>query len=431
MPLPNLFALLDCNSFFASCEKLFRPDLANRPVVVLSNNDGVVVARSPEAKKLGIPMGEPYFKIQRLAEHGRVAVFSSNYRLYGDMSARVMRLLHRWTPKVEIYSIDEAFLDLGGLGIDRASLGSFSEDISKTVKQWTGIPVSLGLGPTLTLAKIANDLAKKEGRPACELLDPDRRRLALADLEIGEVWGVGRRLAPKMRRLGIRTARDLAAIDPLWMRKEFSTVQERLVRELNGERCLDLEDAPAPRKNIQVSRSFQEATNDERTISEAVATFAAKACEKARSEGTVASAVYVHLNTSWHKEDYVSDGQARGFETPTAHSPEVIRTALELFCGLYRPGSMYKKAAVMLLDLRDGGAVKSQGTLFELDGKTPEEKEKESRLMESVDQINRLMGKGKLFFGSEGTERNWRAASEHRSPNYTVDWKELPLAKAK
>lgn len=429
---PRLYGLLDCNSFFASCEKLFRPDLKDKAVVVLSNNDGVVVARSPEAKKLGIPMGEAYFKIKRMAELGRVVVFSSNYRLYGDMSNRVMETLRRWTPNIEIYSIDEAFLDFGGLELDRSGIDDLLQEIVATVKQWTGIPVSLGLGPTMTLAKVANDIAKKRDG-TCSLLDPESRGRALAQLEIGDVWGIGRRLAPKMIKLGIRNGKDLAAIDPLWMRKNFSVVQEQLVRELNGECCLDLASVPAPRKSIQVSRSFSEATNDYRSLAEAVSTFAAKACEKARGEGSVASALYVHLNTSYFKDksDYVSEGKTCGFNVPTSNSPEMIHTALSLLAELYREGPLYKKASVTLLDLQNAEAVKSQGLLFDLDDKNPEERERDERLMESLDRINRHFGKGTVTFGAQGTDQRWRGASEHSSPNYTLRFEELPIAKAK
>ena len=427
---PQLFGLLDCNSFFASCEKLFRPDLKNKPVVVLSNNDGVVVARSPEAKKLGIPMGEAYFKIKRFVESGQVIVFSSNYRLYGDMSNRVMKTLQRWTPHVEIYSIDEAFIDL--TNHNSISVESLMSEIVSTVTKWTGIPVSLGVGPTMTLAKVANDVAKKSGG-MCSLIAPSIREQALANMEIGDVWGIGRRLAPKLTRIGFRTAKDLAAVDPLWMRKNFSVVQERLVRELNGEPCLDLTEVATPRKNIQVSRSFSEATNNYRSLAEAVSTFAAKACEKARSEGTVAAAVYVHLNTSWYKKNdsYISDGKMRGFNVPTSSSPEVIRNALALLREIYRAGVFYKKASVMLLNLQDSNVAKSQGILFDMGGKNPEEQQRDDTLMETVDRINRSFGKGTMLFGSQGVEQKWRGASEHCSPNYTISYVDLPVVMAK
>ena len=426
---PQLYGLLDCNSFFASCEKLFRPDLKDKPVVVLSNNDGVVVARSPEAKKLGIPMGEAYFKIKRLAESGQVIVFSSNYRLYGDMSNRVMKTLLQWTPHVEVYSIDEAFLDL--TNHNSTSVDTLMNEIVSTVTKWIGIPVSLGIGSTMTLAKVANDVAKKCGG-TCSLIDSIVRDQALAGMEVGDVWGIGRRLAPRLIRLGFRTAKDLAAVDPLWMRKNFSVVQERLVRELNGESCLDLMEVPAPRKNIQVSRSFSEATNDYRSLAEAVSTFAAKACEKARSEGTIAAAVYVHINTSWYKKDsYIADGKMRGFNIPTSSSPEVIRTALSLLHEIYREGVFYKKASVMLLNLQDADVVKSQGILFDMGGKNSVEQQREETLMETVDKINRSFGKGTMLFGSQGVEQKWRGASEYCSPNYTISYLDLPIVKAK
>ncbi|GHT17492.1 umuC protein [Planctomycetales bacterium] len=430
----RIFGLLDCNSFFASCEKLFRPDLAKKPVVVLSNNDGVVVARSAEAKQLGIPMGEAYFKIKRLAENGVLNVFSSNFRLYGEMSRRVMQMLYRWTPSVEVYSIDEAFVDFSGQGWNHQTINPLLNEIVKEVKRWTGIPVSLGIGTTMTLAKIANDLAKKDGvcnLGVCNLIDSDLRREKLAQLEIGGVWGIGRRLAPKMVRLGIRTAFDLASLDPVWVRHQFSVMQEQLVRELNGEQCLNIGTVPAARKSIQVSRSFHDGVDYYQTLSEAVSTFAAKACEKARADGTVASGIYVHLNTSRFRDSYLSDGLAKGFDVPTAHTPTVIRSAQELLKQIFRQDQLYKKASVILLELKDAEALKSQGLLFEFDDKLPEERDREGRLMNSVDQINRLMGKGKLFFGSQGTNLNWRGASDHCSPGYTTYWSDLPVAKAK
>jgi DNA polymerase V len=283
----------------------------------------------------------------------------------------------------------------------------------------------------MTLAKVANDLAKKRGG-TCTLLDPVLRAEALAAMEIGDVWGISRRLAPRMYKLGFRTAQDLAAADPLWIRKNFSVVQEQLVRELNGEHCLDLATVPAPRKNIQVSRSFSEATKDYQQIAEAVSTFAARACEKARSEGTVAAAVYVHLNTSWYKPDSrVSEGKMRGFEVPTSNSPEVIRSALALLREIYREGPLYKKAAVMLLNLQNAKAVKSQGTLFDLDHKPPAERNRDEQLMQSVDRINQAFGKGTVFFSAQGTDQKWRGASEHCSPNYTLNYAELPVVRAK
>ncbi|MDR2115247.1 MAG: Y-family DNA polymerase [Planctomycetaceae bacterium] len=441
----RIYGLLDCNNFFASCEKLFRPDLVNKPVVVLSNNDGVVIARSPEAKQLGITMGEAYFKIKRLAESGKITVFSSNFSFYGDISNRIMQMLYRWVPLVEVYSIDEAFLDFTNLGFDFETITPLQQEIVATIKKWTGISVSLGLGPTKTLAKVANDIAKKgiaqqgivqqgitqQGNGICNLMEKEYRHEMLSHIEIDQVWGIGRRLAPKMVKLGIHTARDLTMIDPLWMRRKFGILLEQLIRELNGEHCIDLNNVPSPRKSIQVSRSFHDAVDDFPTLAEAVATFAAKACEQARSDGTVAAGIYVHLNTSRYKEPYFSESKAQGFDRATAHSPTVIRTALELLKSLFRQGTQYKKATVILLNLQDNAVTKSQGMLFNTDNKTPEKRNQEERLMKSVDQINQMLGKGKLFFGSQGMKQNWRGASEHRSPEYTTCWDELPVVMAK
>jgi DNA polymerase V len=427
--MPQIYyALVDCNSFFVSCEKLFRPDLVDKPVVVLSNNDGVVVSRSVEAKRLGIPMGEPYFKIERLVKHGGLVAFSSNFRLYGDMRNRVMQTLMQWTPDVEVYSIDEAFLKFANPKL--ADPSQLLNEIATTVKRWTGIPVSVGLGSTMTLAKVANDVAKKHGG-TFNMLDTEQRDAALAALAIADVWGIGRHLAPKMTRLGINTAADLAAIDPIWIRKHFSVVQEKLVRELRGENCLTMDETPQPRKNIQVSRSFRNTTNDIETLSEAVSTFASKACEKARRQGSVASGVYVHINTSRYNQKFATDGIAQGFSKPTANTPEVIRVVNKLLKQIFREGYEYKKATVVLMELRDADAERSQSLLFNLDNKNQAVREKEERLMQTIDAINDKVGRRVMQFGAEGTTKNWQAASDHSSPSYTSKWEELPLAVAR
>jgi len=459
-----MLALVDCNSFFASCEKVFRPDLANAAVVVLSNNDGVVVARSPEAKKLGIPMGEAYFKIKRFAEHGAVKVFSSNFYLYADLSWRVMKTLEQWTPFVEIYSIDEAFLDFTGIPTDdlysnrleipEAGYGSpiaqgvcarpkatahtgcgiaLGHRMISMVKQWTGIPVSVGFAPTKTLCKVANETAKSRGTGVCDLMDETARIAALKAFDVGEVWGVGRRLVPQFRRLGIRTAYDLSRVDPVWMRKNYSISQEMTVRELRGEVCYGTHETPEPKKSIQVSRSFGDATDRLEDLEEAVATFAAKAAEKARSQGSVASAIHVHVNTSRFrqgKEDYYSQGLMTGFAVPTSSSLEIIETALATLRKIYRPGKQYKKASVILLELKDAGVAGSQGFLFETDEhRDAERRESEQKLMETLDLINRRCGKGAIFFGAEGIEKDWRPRHDTVSPCYTTCLNELPKVK--
>jgi DNA polymerase V len=426
-----MLALVDCNSFFASCETVFRPDLRRKAVVVLSNNDGIVVARSPEAKRLGIPMGEAAFKIKRFVDSGVVKVFSSNYRLYSDMSWRVMKTLEQWTPNIEIYSVDEAFLDFTGARIN--SPDALGHEIITTVRQWTGIPTSIGFAPTKTLCKVANETVKSRGTGVCSLMDENARIAALKQFEIGEVWGVGRRLAPRFQRLGLKTAYDLSQVAPRWIRKNFSIVQEQTVRELCGEPCFDLDNAPEPKKSIQVSRSFGEVTERLEDLEEAIAAFAAQAAEKARAQGSAASAVYVHINTSWYKKDstgYYSQGMMTGFSVPTASTMEIISAALETLKKIYKPNRQYKKATVILHELRNADAVQSQGFLFEKnEDRNAERRATERKVMETLDRINVQHGKGTLFFCAEGIKKEWRSRQDVISPCYTTCLNELPVVR--
>ncbi len=423
------FALVDCNSFFASCEKVFRPQLADKPVVVLSNNDGCVVARSPEAKQLGIPMGEPYFRIKHLAESGRVTVFSSNFELYGDMSRRIMSILSRWTPNLEVYSIDEAFLDM--TGFDIPDLDEFMRNICHTVKKWTGVPVSVGMGPTKTLAKVANDAAKKGTCGWCGFFDEAERHAVLKAFDVGDVWGVGRRLVTRFRNLGLRTAFDLLSVDPYWMRKNFSVIQEKMVRELRGEVCFELDDDSAPRKNIQISRSFGEPVTEFEVLAEAVSTFASRGAEKLRAQNGVASAIYVHVNTNrFHEESYYTNSAVTGFSMPTDNTLEIVPAAIRTLRGIFSPNRNYKRAGILLMDIRDRDAALAQQTLFELDESRPKEKrENDQKLMQVLDQINRRMGRGSVFFGVEGTEKHWHSLATQKSRLFTTVLEDLPVAK--
>jgi DNA polymerase V len=427
-----MFALVDCNSFFASCERLFRPDLADKPVVVLSNNDGVVVARTKEAKQLGIKMGEPFFQIKQLVQQKRLTVFSSNFTLYSDLSRRVMQTLENFCPSVEIYSIDEAFLDLSGMEIK--NLNEFSLSIAKTVLQWTGIPVSVGIAATKTLAKVANETAKKNETTVCDLLDESERIKTLQKFDIADVWGIGRRLIVSLRRLGLRTAYELSQVDPLWMRKNFSIIQEKTVRELRGEICFDVE-IPQSRKSIQVSRSFGDTISKYDDLEEAVATFAIRAAEKARSDGTVASAVYVHVNTSRfkkNKEDYYSNGVVVPFPEPTSNSIEIIAAAKNGLRQIFVTNIQYKKATVILLNLIDAEFAAAQKYLFDKnESYSPERKETENKLMNSIDEINRRFGRHTIFFGVESINKPaaWNARKNMTSPCYTTNFNDLPIAK--
>ncbi|MDR2642261.1 MAG: Y-family DNA polymerase [Planctomycetaceae bacterium] len=426
-----MFALVDCNSFFASCERLFRPDLIGKPVVVLSNNDGVVVARSKEAKQLGIAMGEPFFRIKQLAQQKRLFVFSSNFTLYSDLSRRVMHTLENFCPVVEIYSIDEAFLDLSGMAIN--DLNEFGHSIAATVYRWTGIPVSVGIAATKTLAKVANEITKNAGMAVYCLQDDAERIKALQKFDIGDVWGIGRRLVVSFRRLGLRSAYELSLVDPMWIRKNYSIVQEKTVRELCGETCFEV-DVPQSRKSIQVSRSFGETISRFDELEEATVAFAIRAAENARADGTVASAVYVHVNTNRfkkNKEDYYSNGIAISFVKPTSNTMEIIAAVRNGLKRIFVPRMQYKKATVILLNLIDMKLADSQKFLFDKnESYSQERRETENRLMNSLDEINRKFGRRTVFFGVEGIHQPaWRAHRNMISPCYTTDINDLPVAK--
>lgn len=439
----RIIGLLDCNSFFASCEKVFHPAWEHRAVVVLSNNDGCVVARSPEAKALGIAMGVPYFQIKRLAESGAVIVCSSNYSLYADMSHRVMQTIRQWSSDIEIYSIDESFLDLTGrfCGSDARNfqiteeqsreLNDLAHEMVVTVPKWTGIPVAIGIGPTKTLAKAANRLAKQSGVRYCSLLDEQRRPQRLARLATGDVWGVGRRLLASFQKLGLKTALDLTKVEPSWMRKNFSIVEERMVRELRGEPCYELESQPEPRQNIQVSRSFGEPVESLEELEKAVSSFAAKGAKRLREEGTVATAVSVGIYTSRFRVDlpqYTPVGM-QGLPLPTDSTFEILRTALSILRKIYRPEIAYKRASVLLLNTQDKKVAASQKRLFDPDPDVPaERREREERILKTLDEFNRRTGSGHLFFASEGINRAWRPSSQFVSPCYTTRWEDLPVA---
>jgi DNA polymerase V len=342
-----------------------------------------------------------------------------------------MKTLEHWTPNIEVYSVDEAFLDLAGTRID--SPDALGREIIATIKQWTGIPISIGFAPTKTLCKVANETAKSKGMGVCSLMDENARIAALKQFEVGEVWGVGRRLAPRFQRLGLKTAYDLSQVDPQWMRKNFSIVQEQTVRELRGEPCFELDDAPEPKKSIQVSRSFGAATERLEDLEEAIATFAARAAEKTRAQGSVASAVYVHINTSWYKKDnagYYSQGMMTCFRVSTACTMEIIAVALDSLRKIYKPNRLYKKATVILHELRNTDVVQSQGFLFEKnEERNADRRATEQKVMEALDRINFQHGKGTLFFGAEGIKKDWRSRQDVVSPCYTTCLNELPVVR--
>jgi DNA polymerase V len=420
--MKTVFALVDCNNFYASCEKLFRPDLKHTPVVVLSNNDGCVVARSKEAKALGLKMGVPLFQVQgEIRKHG-IVCFSSNYALYADLSNRVMTIIEQEAPRVEVYSIDEAFMDL--TGVDHAvDLLTFGKQVKAKVDQWTGITVGVGIAPTKTLAKLANNAAKKYPATGSvvDLMDPDRQKRLLALVDVSDVWGVGRHTTEKLRSRGIHTALDLANADPKTIRSEFSVVMERTIRELNGVSCLDLECVRPTKQQIICSRSFGHKVTDKQELREAIAKYTTRAAEKLRGEKRLCRVVSVFIRTSPFipNEPQYARTLSAELPNPTDDTRDLLEVAEVLFHRIYRAGFRYAKGGVMLADFYEQGAF--QQDLFRLDSTKLNSK----ALMTVVDQINHS-GLGNVFFASQGVSPQWTMKREHLSPAYTTRWDELP-----
>ena len=413
------FALVDCNNFYASCERVFQPELRGKPVVVLSNNDGCVIARSNEAKALGIEMGAPWHLHREKFAAAGVVVRSSNYTLYGDMSARVMRILGSFAPEQEVYSIDESFLGFGGFE-DR--LEAQARTLRATVLQWTGIPVSVGIAPTKTLAKAANRMAKKD--PAAGgvamLLTPEAQTAALARMELTDLWGIARRMAARMTEAGITTPLELRQADPRHMREQFSVVIERLVYELRGVSCIALEEVTPDRKSIVASRSFGRPVTTIEDMQEAVATYTARAAEKMRRQSLATARLSVFVETNSFKPDDPQYHASRGIELPvaTADTGKLTGAAMRALAALWRPGFRYKKAGVMFVDLVRAADV--QGGLFDRPD-TPATQ----RLMRAVDSVNGRHGRYTISFASSGRHRAWKLRSEQLSLRYTTSWKEL------
>jgi DNA polymerase V len=418
------FALADCNNFYASCERVFQPALEGRPVVVLSNNDGCIIARSDEAKMLGLKMGDPYhLNREKLTAHG-VVVFSSNYALYGDMSRRVMDTLAAFTPEIELYSIDEAFLNLAGF--ERRGMTDYARLIRATVKRDTGIPVSIGIGPTKTLAKIANHLAKEqpESGGVYEIAAADVDR-ALAGIEVGEVWGVGPRWAAWLAAQGITTALDLKQADPKAIRRKMTVVGERLVYELNGRPCLPLELVTPPRQGITVSRSFGQTLTALQPIKEALVQFVGRAAEKLRRQQLMAGQVMVFVTTNRFSASrpFYANSATVNLPYPTDFTPDLVEAAAQLLERLYQPGFHYQKCGVMLLDL--SLATQVQADLFDA-----RDRQREAWLMRALDSLNTDYGARTVRVGNVGGKRPaWAMRQAFRSPRYTTNWRELPVVR--
>ncbi|MAA53105.1 MAG: hypothetical protein CMJ41_08860 [Phycisphaerae bacterium] len=420
----TIFALVDCNNFYASCERVFDPSIERRPVIVLSNNDGCVVARSNEAKALGIGMGQPVFQLRDLIRKHAVAVRSSNYTLYDDMSRRVFSTVQSFFPSMESYSIDEAFLDLED--VPRKELVDSASTMRSTVLQWTGIPVSVGIGPTKTLAKVANHLAKRDrsGPGVAEIDATPRSDLTLSSVDIGDVWGIGWRWKRKLVEHGIRTALDLKQADERWLRRHLNIVGLRTARELRGVPAFQLEQEPAPKKSIVRSRSFARPIDDWGELSRALASFAARAAEKLRDQQSAAGVLTVYISTNRFRPDeprYANHATVR-LLTPTNDTPTLVRHAREAGRRIWRDGFRFKKAGVRCCALQPRRP--TQLHLFDALDHT-----RSDTIMDVMDRVNRAMGSDTIRSGSMGTGTAWITRREHASPRYTTRWDELPEAR--
>lgn len=411
----NIVALIDCNNFYASCERIFNPALENKPVVVLSNNDGCIIARSNEAKKLLIPMGAPFHEWRTLCEKHHVHVFSSNYELYGDISQRVMTILQAHCPDMEIYSIDEAFVSFDQFRLH--DIDHYAAVIRKTIRQWTGIPVSIGIAPTKTLAKIANAIAKKQATSGIfNLCDKKQLEKILDQFPVEDIWGIGRQIATKLKSMHIYTAGQLRNTHMKLLRKQFSVVMERTIEELNGISCLELESVQ-PRKQIMSSRSFGKKITALSELEEAVSHYTAIACVKLRNQHSLANGLLVFLQIR-DKNGPRQQQLSYYFAQPTNDTRQIISAAKQCVKKLFIPGMRYHKAGMMLLNLMPA-------SLQQYDFFAVHHPEKSFRVMQTIDHINETLGKNALFFCAEGIKKPWQIRCDRRSPRYTTRWDEI------
>jgi DNA polymerase V len=426
--MQRAIALVDCNNFYVSCERLFQPGLEGRPVVVLSNNDGCVVSRSQEVKDLGLKMAVPWFQMRDLARQHDIIALSSNYSLYADISNRVMSLLARFGPSQEVYSIDESFLELSGIPADHAE---YARQIRRTVMQDVGIPVCVGIGSSKTLAKLANHVAKKNPRyrGVCDFnrMTEAELDILLASIDVGEVWGVGRRSADRLHEIGIGSVLDLKRAPAKQIRAEFSVVFERIVAELNGVACLELDQITPARQQIICSRSFGTLTSHLPDLEQAVVAYTTRAAEKLRQQHSLAGAIQVYIRTSPHRLQDPQHQQAVLLPLPEPGDDTRVfcRAALHGLRRLYRPGHAYQKAGVMLTEIIPAAA--RPRTLFD---DTPG-RQRSQMLMTTLDRINRSMGSGTIRLLGEGSGQRWAMRRQNVSQRYTTEWDELAVCKAR
>ncbi|WP_367607292.1 Y-family DNA polymerase [Legionella sp. W05-934-2] len=419
-----MFAMVDCNNFYASCERLFQPCLRDKPIVVLSNNDGCVIARSNEAKALGIAMGVPFHQVRGLCQRHKVAVFSSNYTLYGDMSQRVMTVIEQHWSAVEIYSIDEAFLNLTGLSLLQAD--AFCQQLQATIFKQTGIPVSIGIGRSKTLAKLANHIAKKKLRVS--VFNIDGQMHWLEQIAIQDIWGVGQRWAAKLIALGITTAADLAKLDTEFVRRRFNVVMLRTVLELNGRACIELEDSE-PKKSILSSKSFGKLQTTKEALSEALASHCARAWDKLRQQQHQVVYLSVFLRTNPFRRDLPQYSRSSGVRLihPTDDLCHITTIAKHCLAHIFLPGYQYHKTGVLLVELVDKRF--QQNDLF--NPICPETQQKRDKLMQVTGKIKQRYGRHSLYLAAQGSRQPaWQMRANLCSPKYTTSWADLPLVKA-
>ena len=410
----TMFAIADANNFYASCERVFQPHLNGKPVVVLSNNDGCVIARSNEAKALGVLMGAPYFKIEPYLKQEGIAVFSSNYALYGDMSLRVMRVLAQFAPRFEVYSIDECFLDFDGFKTD---LTAYCQNICTTVKQWTGIPISIGIAPTKTLAKLANRLAKKGLSIHGAVLDwrtVDANDV-LETIALDDLWGISGRLSKRLQALGIHNALELKLAEPMNMRQQFGVVMERIVNELRGISCIPLEEMPGPKKQIMTSRSFGTRLEGYNDLRAAVTHFATRSAEKLRGQQLATMAQTVFIETSRFDTVQYANSATITFDLPTNDSAQLVHAANQGLRRIFRTGYSYQRAGILLPDLLPIGMAQLSLFADECLGQS-------NILMATLDNINKKHGKNAVCYGSELVSDRWHMRQQFKSPSYTTKW---------
>jgi DNA polymerase V len=418
----TIYALVDCNNFYASCERVFNPKLEGRPVIILSSNDGCAIARSNEAKECGVKMAQPLYQFTDIVKKHDIQVLSANFHLYVDMSNRVMQVLADLAPETQKYSVDECFLDITGMTDD---LDEFGKMVQAKVKQWTGIPVGVGIAETKTLAKVANRIAKvsKKTGGVLNLVGSQWQAKALERTEVGDVWGIGKQYAKKLNRNGVKTALDLIGQPDRWIRKEMGVGALKTVRELRGEDCIGFESIPQPKQTTLVSKSFGQTVTELDDLINAVSVFATTAAADIRRSNLVSSAVSVFMETNrFSNGPQYAPSQAVELSPATSNTKHIVRAAIQGVKDIYREGFKFKKAGVMLLDLNDA----DHAPLSLFDSHDP----KDDKLIEAFDQINRQLGPGSINFGTAGQSSGWHSNSAYRSPRYTTEWDDIPVVKA-